>query len=94
MLNNFLWLNLIDRKNDIEIIKKIISNWIERNNKYKKIIWSNSILSNRIISWILNSDIILSKPDERFKTLFFNSIIIQINHLKKMLNLKMTMKRK
>ena len=83
MLNNFLWLNLIDRKNDIEIIKKIISNWIERNNKYKKIIWSNSILSNRIISWILNSDIILSKPDERFKTLFFNSIIIQINHLKK-----------
>ncbi len=83
ILNKFLWLNLIDRKNDIEIIKKIISNWIKKNNKYKKIIWSNSVLSNRVISWIINSDIILGKPDEEFKANFFNSIIIQINHLKK-----------
>ena len=82
-LNNFLWLNLIDRKNDNILIKKIITVWIYKNPKYKKIIWDNSVISNRIISWILNADIILKNTDNVFKNDFFNSIIIQTNHLKK-----------
>ena len=28
-IHNFLWLNLIDRKNETEIIQKIISDWIK-----------------------------------------------------------------
>ena len=82
-LHDFFWLNLISRKNDALIIQKIISIWINKNNKYKKIIWDNDVLSKRIISWILNADIILNNTDNTFKDNFLQSIIIQINHLKK-----------
>ena len=62
-LNSFLWLNLIDRKNDAKIIQKIITIWIYKNDKYKSVIWSSSILSTRITSWILNAEIILRARD-------------------------------
>ena len=82
-LQNFFWLNLVNRKNEGNIIQKIITVWIYKNNKYKKIVWENSIISKRIISWILNLDIILNHSDEVFKKDFFQSIILQVNHLKK-----------
>ena len=82
-LHDFFWLNLIDRKNNTLIIQKIISIWINKNNKYKKIIWDSAVLSKRIISWILNADIILNNADNTFKDNFLQSIIMQINHLKK-----------
>ena len=82
-LNNFLWLNLIDRKNDAKIIQKIITIWIYKNDKYKNLIWDSTILSTRVTSWILNSEILLSNKDENFKNYFLQSIINQVNHLKK-----------
>ena len=82
-LHNFFWLNLVDRKNNTLIIQKIISIWINKNDKYKKIIWDSTVLSKRIISWILNADIILNNADNTFKDNFLQSIIMQINHLKK-----------
>ncbi len=82
-LNNFLWLNLIDRKNDAKIIQKIITIWIYKNDKYKKLIWDSTILSTRVTSWILNSEILLNNKDENFKNYFLQSIINQVNHLKK-----------
>ena len=82
-LHNFLWLNLIDRKNDSLTIQKIINVWIYKNSKYKNIIWDNSVICKRLISWILNTDIILNNTNNIFKNDLFNSIIIQINHLKK-----------
>ena len=82
-LHNFFWLNLIDRKTDNKNIKKIIYIWMLKNSKYKKKIWETSILSSRIISWILNIDIILNNATFDFKRKFFNSIISQSNHLKK-----------
>ncbi|MFL2889951.1 MAG: heparinase II/III family protein [Pelagibacteraceae bacterium] len=82
-LNSFFWLNLIDRKNDSLIIQKIITSWIEKNNQYKNNIWENSVISRRIISWILNADIIFNNTNAYFKEKFLNSIIIQTNHLKK-----------
>lgn len=82
-LNNFLWLNLIDRKNDGSVIQKIITVWIYNNSKYKSTIWESSIISKRIISWILNSDIILNNTDNVFRNNYLESIIIQTNHLKK-----------
>jgi len=59
-LHGFLWLNLIDRKNDGKSLQKIIDIWILKYSKYKRSVWENSILSKRIISWILNVDIILN----------------------------------
>jgi len=82
-LNSFFWLNLLNRKNDNMIIQQIISIWIKNNNKYKKKNWDNSNISKRILAWILNADIILNNTSNNFKKKFFDSIIIQINHLKK-----------
>tara|TARA_B110000971_G_C19996458_1_gene494551 strand:+ start:67 stop:1722 length:1656 start_codon:yes stop_codon:yes gene_type:complete len=85
-LNSFFWLNLINRKNDGEAIQQIISIWIKNNIKYRKKNWGNLQVSKRIIAWILNADIILNNADRGFKERFFNSIIIQVNHLKNNLN--------
>jgi len=82
-LNSFFWLNLINRKNDGFIIQQIITIWIKNNIKYKKKTWDNLNISKRVLAWILNADIILNNADKNFKQIFFNSIIIQINHLKK-----------
>ena len=81
--HNFLWLNLIDRKGDQKNLKKIIYIWMLRNSKYQKKIWETSTLSARIISWILNIDIILNNSTFDFKKNFLNSIVTQSNHLKK-----------
>ena len=82
-LHNFFWLNLIDRKTDGKNIKKIIYIWMLKNSRYKKEIWETSTLSARIISWILNIDIILDNANFEFKQNFLKNIISQSNHLKK-----------
>ncbi len=82
-IHNFFWLNFLDRKADHKKLKKIIYIWMIRNSKYKKEIWETSTLSARIISWILNVDIILNNSTFDFKKNFFDCIISQTNHLKK-----------
>ena len=54
-----------------------------KNSKYQKKIWETSTLSTRIISWILNIDIILNNSTFDFRKKFLNSIVAQSNHLKK-----------
>ena len=68
----------MDRKTEASLVRKIISRWISNNNSYKKQIWSNSSISRRVISWILNADIILGSTNITFKNDFIESIIIQI----------------
>ena len=82
-LHSFLWLNLIDRKNDGKSLQKIIDSWIIKYSKYKRNLWENSVLSRRIISWVLNAEIILKNGSFYFKRNFLNSIVSQANHLKK-----------
>ena len=82
-IHNFFWLNLIDRKTDHKKLKKIIYIWMLRNSKYKQKIWEASTLSARVISWILNIDIILNNSTFEFKKNFLDCIISQTNHLKK-----------
>ena len=82
-MHSFLWLNLIDRKNDGKSLQKLINLWIQKNSKYKRVIWENSVLSKRVISWILNADIILNNGLFEFKRNFLTSIVKQTNHLKK-----------
>jgi uncharacterized heparinase superfamily protein len=82
-MHNFFWLNLIDRKADHKKLKKIIYIWMLKNSKYKKGIWETSTLSARVISWILNVDIILNNSTFDFKNNFLNCLISQTNHLKK-----------
>ena len=54
-----------------------------KNSKYKIKTWETSTLSERIISWLLNVDIILNNSTFEFKKEFFSCIITQTNHLKK-----------
>ena len=82
-LHNFFWLNLIDRKTEYKNLKKIIYLWILKNSKYKRKIWETSNLSERVISWILNIDIILNNSTFDFRKNFLDSIISQTNHLKR-----------
>ena len=82
-MHNFFWLNLIDRKADHKKLKKIIYIWIIKNSKYKRKIWETSTLSARIISWILNIDIILNNSTFDFKKNFLDCVVSQTNHLKK-----------
>ena len=81
--HNFLWLSLIDRKIDGKSIQKIIYLWMFKYSKFKRSVWENSTLSNRIISWVLNIDIIINNGTFEFKKNFFQNIILQCNHLKK-----------
>ncbi len=82
-LHSFLWLNLMNRKSDSKSLQKIINIWMIKNSKYKKNIWENSIIGKRVISWIINVDIILNNCSFDFKRNFLNSIVSQTNHLKK-----------
>ena len=78
-----MWLSLIDRKEDASLIRKIITLWIKNNFSFNRNVWDNSTASLRIISWVLNSDIILNSTNYEFKRNFLQSIIMQSNHLKK-----------
>ncbi len=93
-MHNFFWLNLIDRKTDHKKLKKIIFVWMLKNSKYRKNIWETSTLSARIISWILNIDIILNNSTFDFRKNFLNCIINQTNHLKKNIRFEKNLNKK
>ena len=82
-LHNFLWLSSIDRKDNAVALRKIITIWNLNNLKYSSLIWETSVISKRVMSWILNADIILKNSNFEFKRNFIESIVIQTNHLRK-----------
>ena len=81
--HNFLWLSSIDRKDNAATLRKIITLWNLNNVKYSSLTWETSVISKRMMSWILNADIILKNSNFEFKRNFIESIIIQTNHLRK-----------
>ena len=93
-MHNFFWLNLIDRKADHKKLKKIIYVWMLRNSKYRQRIWETSTLSARIISWILNIDIILNNSTFDFRKNFLDCIVSQTNHLKKNIRFEKNLNKK
>ena len=93
-MHNFFWLNLIDRKTDHKKLKKIIFVWMLKNSKYRQRIWETSTLSARIISWILNIDIILNNSTFDFRKNFLDCVIKQTNHLKKNIRFEKNLSKK
>ena len=81
--HSFLWLSLLDRKIDGKNIQRIIYLWTLKYSNFKNKIWENSILSSRVISWMLNIDIIINNGTFDFKKKVFQNIIYQCNHLRK-----------
>ncbi len=82
-IHSFLWLNLIDRKNESKIIQKLIEEWITKYGNYTKNVWDENLTSKRIISWISNAEIISDNTEKEFQEVFFSSLIKQINFIKK-----------
>ena len=76
-------MSLIDRKNDGVTVRKIINEWILRYKNYDSNIWKPSLISLRVISWIMNAELILNNKNILFKNEFVQIIFKQINHLKK-----------
>ena len=64
-------------------IQKLIYLWMLKYSSFKKKVWETSTLSTRIISWLLNIDVIINNGTFEFKKKFFQNIIAQCNHLKK-----------
>ena len=85
-IHNFLWLNLVDRKNKNVTVQRIIKEWIAKHSKYTKDIWDEDLTSLRIISWISNADLILNTNDKDFNKSFYKNTIRQINFIKKNIN--------
>ena len=85
-IHNFLWLNLVDRKNNPETIQKIIFDWSIKYGNYKKEVWNNNSINLRTISWISNAEIILNNNDKSFEKLFLKCLLKQINFIKKNVN--------
>ena len=81
--HSFLWLSLLDRKIDGKNIQRIIYLWTLKYSNFKNKIWENSVLSSRVISWILNIDTIINNGTFDFKKKVFQNIIYQCNHLRK-----------
>ena len=81
--HNFLWLSLIDRKNDGVAVRRIINEWIIKYKDYDVEIWKPSLTSLRVISWIMNAELILNNKNVLFRNEFVQIIFKQINHLKK-----------
>ena len=70
--HNFLWMSLVDRKIDGRKIQKIIYLWILKYSNFKRKVWETSTLSSRVISWMLNIDIIINNGT--FDGVFFKAL--------------------
>ena len=80
-LNNFFWFFSLDLKSSKESVQKVISDWIDKNNKYESVIWEFDITAKRIISWLSNHQLSYNESTKEYKLMFDHMIQKQTNHL-------------
>ena len=80
-LNNFFWFFSLDLKSSKKLTQQVISNWIEKNSKYKKDSWEFDITAKRIISWLSNYQLSYNESNQEYKFMFDYMIQKQTNHL-------------
>ncbi|MDB0054049.1 heparinase II/III-family protein [Candidatus Pelagibacter sp.] len=80
-LNNFFWFFSLDLKSSKEKTQFIITNWINKNNKFDKKSWEFDLTAKRIISWLSNYQLTYEESDNGFKLKFNYSVQKQANHL-------------
>ena len=80
-LNNFFWFFSLDLKSSKEKTQSIISNWIDKNNRFNKKSWEFDLTAKRIISWLSNYQLTYEEADDTFKLKFNYSVKKQTNHL-------------
>ena len=85
-LNNFFWFFSLDLKSSKEKTQSIITNWINKNNRFNKKSWEFDLVAKRIISWLSNYQLTYEEGNNDFKLKFNYSIQKQANHLLKEIN--------
>ena len=80
-LNNFFWFFSLDLKSSKKKTQSVISNWVNKNNKYSSKSWDFDLVSKRIISWLSNHQLTYEESDENYRSKFNHSILKQTNHL-------------
>ena len=80
-LNNFFWFFSLDLKSSKKSVQKVISDWINKNNKYKKVSWDFDVTAKRIISWLSNYQLSYNEGTKEYKHMFDHMIQKQTNHL-------------
>ncbi len=80
-LNNFFWFFSLDLKSSKKIVQKVISDWINKNNKYEKVSWEFNVTAKRIISWLSNHQLSYNEGAMEYRLIFDHMIQKQTNHL-------------
>jgi uncharacterized heparinase superfamily protein len=80
-LNNFFWFFSLDLKSSKKSTQLVIDNWINNNNRYKKVSWDFDITAKRIISWLSNHQLTYEDGDQKYRSIFDHMIQKQTNHL-------------
>ena len=61
----------------------LIETWISRNRRWHPVSWRPDILSRRICNWLLYSEFVAAERDDRFASLFLDSLARQVRHLRR-----------
>ena len=80
-LNNFFWFFSLDLKSSKQETQSIISNWINKNNRFNEKSWDIDLTAKRIISWLSNHQLTYEDSNDEFKLKFNYSIQKQANYL-------------
>ena len=80
-LNNFFWFFSLDLKSSKNKTQSIISNWINKNNRFNEKSWDFDLTSKRIISWLSNHQLTYKECNDDFKLKFNYSVQKQANYL-------------
>ena len=80
-LNSFFWLFSLDLKSSKKDTQNIISQWIDKNNRYDSMSWEVDIVAKRIIAWTSNTRLTFEDGSVDYKNKFNAVIKKQINHL-------------
>ena len=80
-LNNFFWFFSLDLKSSKKKTQLIISNWINKNDRFNEKSWDFDLTARRIISWLSNYQLTYEEANDDFKLKFNYIIQKQTNHL-------------
>ena len=61
--------------------RKLITDWLKKNNKWNEKTWRLDIIARRISSWTTNMSFLLAEKDEEFSLLLKENLFKQIKHL-------------
>jgi len=80
-LNNFFWFFSLDLKSSKKKTQSIITNWINKNERFDEKSWDFDLTAKRIISWLSNYQLTFEESNDDFKLKFNHSIQKQTNFL-------------